>query len=112
MCLLRKQVSYLIHCQHIIAELNENRYEVIPGILTLDDPADPAFFQAAYEEYLADAIGPLATTGASSGLLSCPQIGCGNLKSPSSFSPNLRPGVGGQYQLLSKYFQPKPSHKS
>jgi choline dehydrogenase len=79
------------------------RYEVIPGITTLDNFTDPSFFNAAYEEYLTNATGPLATTGASSGLLSCPQIGCENLK-PPSYTSSLPSGLKDQYALLSKYF--------
>lgn len=80
-----------------------NRYEVIPGITTLDNFTDPGFFDTAYAAYLANATGPLSTTGASSGLLSCAQIGCSNLKPPPS-SSSLTPGLRAQYALLSKHF--------
>jgi choline dehydrogenase len=80
------------------------RFEVIPGITTLDNFTDPAYFEAAYDEYLANATGPLATTGASSGLLSCPQIGCDNITAPDSTSSNAAPGLAAQYQLLSRNF--------
>ncbi|KAL2062521.1 hypothetical protein VTL71DRAFT_6787 [Oculimacula yallundae] len=77
-------------------------YEVIPGITTLDNFTDPAYFNAAYELYLLNATGPLSTTGASSSLLSCSQIGC-SLKAPTIF-PSAAPGLKAQYDLLSKYF--------
>ncbi|PQE33814.1 GMC oxidoreductase protein [Rutstroemia sp. NJR-2017a WRK4] len=67
-------------------------YEVQPGIATLDNFSDPTYFEAAYEEYLANATGPLATTGASSGLLSCAQIGCADLVPP------VFGGMSPQYQ--------------
>ncbi|KAI9645184.1 hypothetical protein NHQ30_005918 [Ciborinia camelliae] len=79
-------------------------FKVNPGIITLDNFTDPAFFDAAYEEYIANATGPLATTGASSGLLSCPQIGCGDLRPPTNFSDKLAPGLKEQYELQEKYF--------
>jgi choline dehydrogenase len=47
----------------------------------------------------------VATTGASSGLLSCPQIGCSDLQQPTSFPKTTPPGLAAQYKLLSKYFQ-------
>jgi choline dehydrogenase len=78
-------------------------YEVIPEITTLDNFTDPEFFNAAYEQYITNATGPLATTGASSGFLSSPQIGCGDLIPPSDFS-NISPSLKAQYALLSKYF--------
>lgn len=78
-------------------------YEVIPGITTLDNFTDPDYFNAAYEQYITNATGPLATTGASSGLLSCPQIGCSDLIPPTDFS-NLSSSLKAQYSLLSKYF--------
>ncbi|KAM3152936.1 hypothetical protein ABEW05_006663 [Botrytis cinerea] len=79
-------------------------FKVNPGITTLDNLTDPAFFDAAYEEYVANTTGPLATTGASSGLLSCPQIGCGDLRPPVNFSNALTPGLKEQYELQAKYF--------
>jgi choline dehydrogenase len=81
-------------------------YEVKPGIATLDNFSDPTYFEAAYEEYLANATGPLATTGASSGLLSCAQIGCADLvpAGKNDSGKGLRPGLKEQYELQSKYF--------
>ncbi|KAF7891691.1 hypothetical protein EAF00_007993 [Botryotinia globosa] len=79
-------------------------FKVNTGITTLDNFTDPAFFDAAYEEYVLNATGPLATTGASSGLLSCPQIGCENLRPPANFSNALTPGLKEQYELQAKHF--------
>ncbi|KUJ09476.1 alcohol oxidase [Mollisia scopiformis] len=78
-------------------------YKVIPGVTTLDNFTDPDYFNAAYEQYITNATGPLATTGASSGLLSCPQIGCGDLI-PPAFS-NISSSLAAQYSILNKYFQ-------
>ncbi|KAG4438451.1 hypothetical protein IFR05_006061 [Cadophora sp. M221] len=77
-------------------------YEVIPGITTLDNFTDPAYFETAYEQYLTNATGPLSTTGASSSLLSCSQISCG-FDAPTKFT-SVTPGLKAQYKLLSKYF--------
>ena len=52
-----------------------------------------------------NATGPLATTGSSSGLLSCPQIGYSDLQPPTSIPGHLSPGLAAQYKLLSKDFQ-------
>lgn len=98
MFLLRKSFSQTM--RYILMRCS---YEVIPGITTLDNFTDPDYFNAAYEQYIANATGPLATNGASSGLLSCPQIGCGDLIPPGNFS-NISPGLKAQYTLLSKYF--------
>ncbi|QSZ35905.1 hypothetical protein DSL72_007027 [Monilinia vaccinii-corymbosi] len=74
-------------------------FKVNPGITTLDNLTDPAFFDAAYEEYLTNVTGPLATSGASSGLLSCLQIGCGDLKPPTNFLGEFSPGLREQNEL-------------
>lgn len=79
------------------------RYEVIPGITTLDNFTDPEYFNAAFEEYITNATGPLASIGASSALLSCAQIGCEDLIPPNTFS-GLSSGLQAQYEILSKYF--------
>ncbi|KAH8884143.1 GMC oxidoreductase [Thozetella sp. PMI_491] len=76
-------------------------FEVRPGIPTVDDFVNNAtFFEEAYAQYLADQTGPLATTGASSALLSLAQIarseagiGC-----PANVLPN--PGLRDQYAIL------------
>ena len=47
----------------------------------------------------------MATTGASSGLLSCPQIGCAHLAPGEETGDHISPGLAEQYKLLSKYFQ-------
>jgi choline dehydrogenase len=60
-------------------------------------------FNNAYEEYITNATGPLATTGASSGLLSCPQIGYSNLTPPSP-GEGTSPGLASQFALLSQHF--------
>lgn len=86
-----------------VCPLTWDSYEVIPGIPTLDNFSDPNYFNTAYEQYITNATGPLATTGASSSLLSCPQIGCGDLIPPNDFS-NISSGLKAQYTLLSKYF--------
>ncbi|RDW61981.1 alcohol oxidase-2 [Coleophoma cylindrospora] len=78
-------------------------YKVIPGISTLDDFKNETFFNEAYEEYITNGTGPLATTGASSGLLSCPQIGCADLKAPVDFA-NSSASLAAQYKLLSQNF--------
>ncbi|KAF7191123.1 Dehydrogenase citC, partial [Pseudocercospora fuligena] len=49
--------------------------EVRPGIFTLDDFANETLFNEAYEEYVSNRTGLLATTGAQSALLSLEQIG-------------------------------------
>lgn len=51
------------------------RYRVNPGVPTLEDFRNEAFFTAALNQYLADKTGPLSTAGASSALLSLAQIG-------------------------------------
>jgi choline dehydrogenase len=76
---------------------------VIPGIVTLDNFSDPTYFNDAYEEYITNATGPLATTGASSGLLSCPQIGCSDLTPPPP-GEGTPPGLASQFALLSEHF--------
>ena len=63
------------------------------------------YFNNAYEEYITNATGPLATTGASSGLLSCSQIGCAHLAPGEGTNDHISPGLAEQYKLLSKYFQ-------
>ncbi|OCL10461.1 GMC oxidoreductase [Glonium stellatum] len=80
-------------------------YEVISGVPTLDDFKNSSYFNDAYEEYIANATGPLATTGASSGLLSCPQIGCAHLNPAEEIGNWTSPGLVEQYRILSKYFQ-------
>lgn len=80
-------------------------YEVTPGVPTLDDFKNSTYFNNAYEEYITNATGPLATTGASSGLLSCPQIGCAHLAPGEETGDPISPSLAKQYKLLSKYFQ-------
>lgn len=77
-------------------------YEVILGIITLDNFMDPAYFKVDYEQYLGNAIWPLSTIGTSSGLLLCLQIGC-DLKAPTRFS-GMSLGLEVQYKILLKYF--------
>jgi len=80
-------------------------FEVIPGIPTLDNFTDPAYFEAALQQYISNATGPLATTGASSALLSCAQINCSlTPPSPSSFPWKTNPGLATQYSLLASSF--------
>ncbi|KAL3417224.1 GMC oxidoreductase [Phlyctema vagabunda] len=76
---------------------------VLSGIETLDDFKNSAYFDKAYAEYLANATGPLSSTGASSGLLSCPQIGCSDLNPPVDFS-HLPLGLADQYKIISENF--------
>ncbi|KAF7890926.1 uncharacterized protein EAF01_010735 [Botrytis porri] len=108
--ILKKQgIEVLVDNRNVGENLQDHVYvpigfKVNTGITTLDNFTDPAYFDAAYEEYVANATGPLATTGASSGLLSCPQIGCGNLRPPANFSNALTPGLKEQYELQAKYF--------
>ncbi|KAF7928027.1 uncharacterized protein EAE97_009825 [Botrytis byssoidea] len=108
--ILKKQgIEVLVNNRNVGENLQDHVYipigfKVNTGITTLDNFTDPAFFDAAYEEYVANATGPLATTGASSGLLSCPQIGCENLRPPANFSNALTPGLKEQYELQAKYF--------
>lgn len=78
-------------------------YEVIPGVPTLDDLSDPTTFENAYNEYITNHTGPLATTGASSALLSLGQI----TQAQDNISGictdevnNLGPGLTKQYKLL------------
>ena len=85
--------------------LTPTGFDVVPGIPTLDNFTDPDYFNAAYGEYTVNATGPLATTGSSSGLLSCPQIGYSDLQPPTSIPGHLSPGLAAQYKLLSKDFQ-------
>ncbi|KAK6440691.1 hypothetical protein LTR95_003077 [Oleoguttula sp. CCFEE 5521] len=49
-------------------------FEVNPGIPTLDDLANTTNFNAAFDEYLANATGPLATVALGGALLSLAQI--------------------------------------
>ncbi|TGO59267.1 hypothetical protein BCON_0046g00100 [Botryotinia convoluta] len=108
--ILKKQgIEVLVDNRNVGENLQDHVYvpigfKVNTGITTLDNFTDPAFFDAAYEEYVANATGPLATTGASSGLLSCPQIGCGNLRPPANFSNTLTPGLKEQYELQANFF--------
>ncbi|KAF7907957.1 hypothetical protein BELL_0439g00060 [Botrytis elliptica] len=107
--LKKKGVEVLVNNINVGENLQDHVYvpigfKVNTGIITLDNFTDPAFFDSAYAEYVANATGPLATTGASSGLLSCPQIGCGNLRPPANFSNVLTPGLKEQYELQAKYF--------
>ncbi|KAF7909099.1 uncharacterized protein EAE98_012311 [Botrytis deweyae] len=107
--LKKKGIEVLVNNINVGENLQDHVYvpigfKVNTGIITLDNFTDPAFFDAAYAQYVANATGPLATTGASSGLLSCPQIGCGNLRPPANFSNALTPGLKEQYELQAKYF--------
>ncbi|CZR63099.1 probable choline dehydrogenase [Phialocephala subalpina] len=101
-------IEVLVHNENVGDNLQDHNYvpiayEVVPGITTLDNLTDPDFFNAAYEQYITNATGPLATTGASSGLLSCVQIGCSDL-TPPPIQPNIPRGLEEQYALLSRYF--------
>ncbi|THV51002.1 hypothetical protein BGAL_0127g00110 [Botrytis galanthina] len=108
--ILKKQgIEVLVNNRNVGENLQDHVYvpigfKVNTGITTLDNFTDPAFFDAAYEEYAANATGPLASTGASSGLSSYPQIGCGNLRPSANFSNALAPGLKEQYELQAKYF--------
>ncbi|KAF7891081.1 uncharacterized protein EAF02_001406 [Botrytis sinoallii] len=107
--LKKKGIEVLVNNRNVGENLQDHVYvpigfKVNTGIITLDNFTDPAFFDSAYAEYVANATGPLATTGASSGLLSCPQIGCGNLRPPANLSNALTPGLKEQYKLQAKYF--------
>lgn len=81
------------------------RYEVIPGVPTLEDFADPAYFQAALDQYLANATGPLSSAGASSGVLSLSQIGHKNLKVPNDIGKAVPAWLAAQYKVQAKHFR-------
>ncbi|KAK6434324.1 hypothetical protein LTR95_009489 [Oleoguttula sp. CCFEE 5521] len=89
-------------------------FEVNPGIPTLDDLANETIFNAAFDEYLADATGPLATVALGGALLSLAQI-LPNATEYASLTSNLsklnskisHPGLAAQYRLtLSNLLNP------
>ena len=83
---------------------SRRRFEVVPGIFTLDDLTNTTIFESAYSEYITNHTGPLATPGSSSALLSLAQIFDGaetELEShPDRDSARLTPGLAAQYALL------------
>jgi choline dehydrogenase len=89
----------LITKDHIYVPIG---YEVVPGILTLDDLANETIFDAAYEEYVTNHSGILSTPGSSSALLSLEQVLEGaepHLKSyPEDY--NLTAALTAQYALI------------
>lgn len=67
---------------------------------TNEDFSNATFFEEAYAEYLANHTGPLASSGASSALLSLAQIGSSAISFSPSGLPPSNPGLAAQYALL------------
>jgi choline dehydrogenase len=67
---------------------------------TNEDFSNSTFFEEAYAAYLANHTGPLASSGASSALLSLAQIGASATSLTSSTAPPSNPELLAQYALL------------
>lgn len=84
-------------------------YPVAPGVPTMDDLADSAATDAVYGEYIANFTGPLATTVASSALLTLGQIDDTSVdlskNRPGNFKGDCTPSTCLQHrlQLISLY---------
>ncbi|KAF3902575.1 hypothetical protein ABW21_db0207473 [Orbilia brochopaga] len=75
-------------------------FEVEEGIFTLDSFRDEAVFNAALQQYLTEKTGPISVSGASSALLSLPQIAGKTYKLPRYKTPTYQgPGLAEQYDL-------------
>lgn len=82
-------------------------FEVNPGIFTLDDLADESLFNAAFDEYLANSTGPLASVALGGALLSIDQI-VGNSTAFAAFNASIQAldfatnetGLQEQYRII------------
>ncbi|KAI3486835.1 hypothetical protein L1887_49540 [Cichorium endivia] len=84
-------------------------FEVNPGIFTLDDLANETIFNAAFDEYLANATGPLATVALGGALLSMAQVIPLN-ETYASFAEDIKaltsntthPGLAAQHDITKR----------
>ncbi|KAK6355148.1 hypothetical protein TWF696_004268 [Orbilia brochopaga] len=104
--LLRKHgIPVVVDNPNVGENLQDHNYvplgfEVNDGIFTLDSFRDEAVFNAALQEYLTAKTGPISVSGASSALLSLPQIAGSGYKLPRYKTPaRPNPGLAEQYAL-------------
>lgn len=84
-------------------------FEVNPGIFTLDDLANETIFNAAFDEYLANATGPLATVALGGALLSMAQVIPSN-ETYAAFAKDIKaltsntthPGLAAQHDITKR----------
>lgn len=78
--LAQHNISAVVVNENVGENLQDHAYVPIgfavnPGIPTVEDFYNETYFEEAFNQYLKDHTGPLATTGASSALLTLSQIG-------------------------------------